>query len=150
MNNNNEFNWDFQAEHHAPTYEALPEGDYRVRIAAAEKVMSASGKPMLKITLDVSGHPQTLWHYIVFLADRPEITNRNLTSFFEGFGIPLGNFVLASYVGKCGGAHIIEDTYNEKKTNKVRYFLSPNKTAELPAWQEGTTSASLPSDDLPF
>ena len=63
-------------------FEELPVGQYRLRIKEVEKQISQAGRDMLKLVFDVSGKDEKLFHYIVFLDDRPEITNRNLTQLF--------------------------------------------------------------------
>ena len=90
--------WQFKREE--TEFEELAEGRYRVAIVDAQMAVSKSGNDMLVIKLLVSGTRRNLWNYITFLDDRPEITNRMLTQFFDSFGIEDGNFNLNSYVGK--------------------------------------------------
>ena len=67
-------------------FKPLAVGKYRLRIKNAEKAVSNnSGNDMLIITFEVSGSNQTLIHYIPFLSDRPQITNRMLTAFLKVF-----------------------------------------------------------------
>ena len=122
--------WNYQREE--STFEEIPVGEHRVRIANAEKAISKNGNDMLVLTLDVSGYRSRLWHYVVFMPDHPEITNRNLTSIFDSFGIADGDFNLANWKGKVGACMTKQDEYG----TKVRYFLSKEKQAALPAWKE--------------
>lgn len=118
--------WDYKRVER--TYEEIPEGRYRVRILNAEKAISKnSGNDMLVLTLEVSGQHSSLWSYISFLPDKPEITNRMLTQMFDAFGIEEGNFNLASYVGKAGAAQIKHD---EQGRAKLHYFLNKGSEAE--------------------
>ena len=121
--------WNFKREE---SFDEIPVGEHRVRIADAEKAISKNGNDMLVLTLDVSGYKSRLWYYVVFLADHPEITNRNLTSIFDSFGIPDGDFNLANWKGKVGACMTKQDEFG----TKVRYFISRKKQEPLPPWQE--------------
>lgn len=133
--------WNYQREEQQ--FEVIPEGQYRIRVKSAEKAQSKSGNDMLALQFDVSGYNSTLYHYIVFLQDRPEITNRMLTQFYDSFkDIPEGNSDLASWVGKVGACRVKHDDYNGSKTAKVSYFIKAEKQGELPAWSEPKTNAS--------
>ena len=128
--------WNYQREE--STFVEIPVGEHRVRIANAEKAISKNGNDMLVLTLDVSGYTAHLWYYVVFLVDHPEITNRNLTSIFDSFGIPEGDFNLNNWKGKIGACMTKQDEYG----TKVRYFLSKEKQAALPAWKEPNSSST--------
>lgn len=143
--------WNYQREE--STFEEIPVGEHRVRIADAEKAISKNGNDMLVLTLDVSGYKSRLWHYVVFMADHPEITNRNLTSIFDSFGITDGDFNLANWKGKVGACVTKQDDFG----TKVRYFLSKKKQETLPPWQEPGSAPKKPQlqafdnpDDCPF
>ena len=132
----------------------VPEGDHRIRIRSAEKAVSKKGRDMLSLQFDVSGRDEILYHYIVFLDDRPEITNRMLTQFFDSFnGIAEGDFNLNNWVGKVGACHVKheESDYNGGSTQaRVYYFIDAGKQGGMPAWQE-PPSGPKPSklDNLP-
>lgn len=113
-------------------FEQIPAGDHRVVIDSAEQAVSKSGNDMLVIKLRVSGYSSMLWHYIVFMDQRPEITNQKLTQFFDSFGIEDGNFNLASYRGLAGAAHVKID---EQGYSKVAWFIHKNKQENLPPWK---------------
>ena len=134
-------------------FEALPVGKYRLRIKDAEKAVSKnSGNDMLIVTLEVSGSNQQLIHYIPFLADKPEVTNRMLTQFFDSFGID-GDFNLANWKGKCGGCQTKLEEFDGNERAKISYFLSKKQQEELPAWQEGEKKKielKPAEEDLPF
>lgn len=143
--------WNYQREE--STFEEIPVGEHRVRIADAEKAISKNGNDMLVLTLDVSGYKSRLWHYVVFMADHPEITNRNLTAIFDSFGIADGDFNLANWKGKVGACMTKQDDYG----TKVRYFLSKKKQESLPPWKEPDSAPKKPQlqafddpDDCPF
>lgn len=126
--------WNYQREE--STFEEIPVGEHRVRIADAQKAISKNGNDMLVLTLDVSGYRSRLWHYVVFMPDHPEITNRNLTSIFDSFGIADGDFNLANWKGKVGACMTKQDEFG----TKVRYFLNKKKQESLPPWKEPSES----------
>ena len=134
-------------------FEALPVGKYRLRIKEAEKAISKnSGNDMLIVTFEVSGSNQTLIHYIPFLADKPEVTNRMLTAFFDSFGID-GDFNLVNWKGKCGGCQTKLEEFDGNERAKISYFLSKKQQEELPAWQDGEKKKPVLTpveEDLPF
>lgn len=124
--------WQFKREE--SQFQEIPEGTYRVRINSAEMAVSkSSGNDMLVLKLDVSGTSSHLWNYITFLNDRPEITNRMLTQMFDSFDIEEGNFNLASYAGKVGGAVVKHD---DQGRAKISYFIDKKKQENLPPWKE--------------
>ena len=155
--------WEFKREESNGFSTKIPEGKHRIRIRSAEKTVSKTGKDMLTLQLDVSGYDQVLYHYIVFLPDRPEITNRNLTQFFDSFkDIPDGDFDTSHWIGKVGACTVKHEEYNGNTNAKVGYFIHKDKQGDLPAWKEpqGGAPASLPDTngnfvdasgvDLPF
>ena len=97
-------NWKFDANQFDPdkTFELIPVGDHRVRVESAEEQISKTGRDMVKLTLAVSGYGSRLFHYIVFMDDRPDITNQNLGMFFDSFGIRPGDMNLQNWIGKVG------------------------------------------------
>lgn len=124
--------WEYKRE--SSQYTQLPEGRYRIRIKSVEKAVSSKGNDMLAFQFDVSGSKQILYHYIVFLADRPEITNRQLTQFFDSFkDIEDGNLNIATWIGKVGACQVKHD---DDGRAKIHYFLRPKQAEELPPWKE--------------
>lgn len=141
--------WSYKREE--GQFSIIPEGNYRIRIRDAEKAVSKKGRDMLTLQFDVSGRNEILYHYIVFLDDKPEITNRNLTQFFDAFpGIQDGDFNLRNWIGKVGACKIKheESDYNGGTTQaRVHYFIAANKQDSLPAWQEPANAK--PKDNTP-
>ena len=128
--------WEYKREEN--TFETkIPEGVHRIRIKAAEKAQSKNGSDMLALQFEVSGFNAVLYHYIVFLQDRPEITNRSLTQFFDSFkDIPEGDFDTSHWVGKVGACFVKHEEYNGNINAKIGYFVTKEKQADLPAWKE--------------
>ena len=152
--------WQYQREESNSFTTNIPEGKHRIRIKSAEKAVSKSGNDMLALQFDVSGYNTSLYHYIVFLQDKPEITNRNLTQFFDSFkDIPEGEFELAKWVGKVGACKVKHEEYNGNTQARVDYFIAKDLQANLPAWQEPSNGAQAPleanvpaniDDEVPF
>lgn len=147
--------WQYKREEQ--TFEPIPEGAHRIRIKSADKAVSMNGNDMIAFQFEVSGYNSLLYHYIVFLDDKPEITNRNLTQFFDAFkDIPEGDFNMANWIGKVGACVVKHDDYNGQKSAKIRYFLRADKQGELAPWKEpssgngGTFTPQFETEDLPF
>lgn len=151
----NEFDWNYEETKSDFESEQIPNGDYRMIIRGAEKAMSkdtVNPKKMIKLKLGVSGYAKNIYHYIVFLPNNREITNRNLTNFFRSFGIEGGNFNLDSYLGKEGAGRIEIDSNGYEK---VKYFLEGNMKDRLPAFAPPAKKVKVEKpkheeDDIPF
>lgn len=151
----NDFDWNYEETKSDFESEQIPNGDYRMIIRGAEKAMSkdtVNPKKMIKLKLGVSGYAKNIYHYIVFLPNNREITNRNLTNFFRSFGIEGGNFNLDSYLGKEGAGRIEIDSNGYEK---VKYFLEGTMKDRLPAFAPPAKKAKVEKtkqeeDDIPF
>ena len=129
--------WNYSREESSGFNTRIPEGKHRVRIKSAEKSQSKKGNDMIILTLDVSGYEDTVYHYITFMPDNPQITNRMLTEVFDSFAqIGEGNFNLQSWVGKVGACNIKHEEYNGNINAKVGRFIPVDKQGELPPWKE--------------
>lgn len=127
-------------------FDVLPEGKYRIRIKSADKAISKNGNDMLALQFEVSGSSSLLFHYIVFLDDRPEVTNRMLTQFFDAFpGIDEGDFNMSHWVGKVGACAVKHDDYNGEKRAKISYFIKADKADDLPPWK-GSDGVAVDAD----
>ena len=155
--------WEYKREESNSEFQVIPEGEYRIRIKSADKAVSKSGNDMLKLTFEVSGYNSLLFHYIVFMADRPEITNRMLTQFFDSFkDIPEGEFDTNKWIGKVGACKVKHEEYNGKQSAKIHYFINANNQGSIPAWKEPTNNttastsnttggyADIVIEDMPF
>ena len=141
----------------------IPAGRHRLRIEDAEMTESKAGNDMIKLTLSVSGQSRTMWDYIVFMEDKPEITNGKFTAIYDSFGIPEGEFDLSKWVGAVGAG---QTKIDENDYEKVQYYIKKDKQGDLPNWVEpklpesvreskssGTGGYPLPKEDdedLPF
>ena len=119
-------NWsDYKPEESAQ----IEAGNHRVVVTAVEETTSkTSGNPMLVITVQPNGSKINIKNYIV----KNEYFNRNITQFFDSFGIDRGDFNLQTWIGAVGAAKLAED---ENGYLKVKWFLSPKQAADLPEWK---------------
>lgn len=158
--------WNYQREESAG-FELIPEGHHRIRIKSAEMAVSKSGNNMIALQFDVSEYAGTLYHYIVFMNDKPEVTNRMLTQFYDSFkDIPEGDNHLNTWIGKVGACAVKHDEYNGNKKAKISWFIKADKQGDLPAWSDpkvgngGGNATTTPdgfidvtgnvSEDIPF
>lgn len=144
--------WQYKREESQDT---IPEGKYRCVIQSAEMAESKKGNDMIVLKLALSGQWMSVWYYIVFLDDRPEITNRNLTQLFDSFGMDEGDLCIANWVGKAGACTIKHDEYDGKTTAKVGYFIPKAKQVDLPPWEGDKPQLQggfqdVGQDDIPF
>ena len=135
--------WQFNPDNYDPNgYGIIPEGKYRVRIEEAEETTSRnSGKPMIKLTLSVSGSNSKLWNYTVLDGSNDEARKRTdnyLGKIFDSFGINPGDMNLSHWLGKAGGAKIRHRKDDNGDTRaEIHYFLKRSEVQELPAWRDG-------------
>lgn len=135
--------WNFQREESKGFESRIPEGKHRIRVKSAEMAVSSKGNNMLTLQFDVSGYNETLYHYITFMKDNPQMTNRMLTQFFDSFkDIPDGNKNLQSWIGKVGACTVKHEEYNGTTKSKVGYFIAADKQGDLPAWVEPSNAGS--------
>lgn len=139
--------WQFKREEQK--FDIIPEGRHRIRIKSAETAMSKSGNDMITFQFEVSGHRGILYHYITFINDKPEVTNRMLTQFFDSFaGIPEGDFDMSNWIGKVGACTVKHEEYDGTERAKVGYFISADKAKNLPEWKnpDGSTPPKVDAD----
>ena len=152
--------WEFKREENTGFNTNIPEGKHRIRIKSADKAVSSKGNDMLALQFDVSGYNTVLYHYITFMPNNPEITNRMLTQFFDSFkDIQDGDFNLQHWIGCVGACTVKHEEYNGNTNAKVGYFIHADKQADLPNWKEADGTEvdangfmKVPDDipDIPF
>ena len=155
-------NWTFNANDYDPEsqgYHLIPPGKYRVRIEDVEETTSRAGKPMIKMTLKVSGYNSKVWNYVVLDNSTPETikrANNNLGLIYDSFNIPQGSFNFTEWKGKVGAAEIKNEPDNKQVMRHVlSWFIVRSKQNDLPAWQEkpgGPINPEMmnPDEPLPF
>ena len=134
--------WNFDANDVQEGFPLIPAGDHRVRISSATEKKSKGGNDMIELVLDVSGHPGSLFYYLVFLPNNKTMTNTNLKRLWDSFGIQTGNLNSSSWVGKVGAARVKHEEYNGDPQARVSYFIDKSKQDKLPPWVEKTIKAS--------
>jgi hypothetical protein len=91
--------WQFSSEdYEEKSFQTIPVGDYRVRIAEVEEKVSVNNNQMIVLTLEVSGYNSKIWHNLTLLTNNTKLTNQKLGELWNSFGIPQGNFNLQSWV----------------------------------------------------
>lgn len=154
-------NWHYNpANYNAEGYQLIPPGEYRVRIEDAEEKESKTGKPMIKMTLKVSGYNTKVWNYVVLDNTSQEAiarTDSTLGRIYDSFNITPGNLNLQDWKGKVGAAEIKNELDNKEVMRaSVKYFIQRKKQDTLPAWQENPVGkvnadmADFESDLPPF
>ena len=127
-----------------------------VVVGAEESVSKSSGNPMIIVTVIPNGSKIKVKNYIV----KNQYFNRNITSFFDSFGIERGDFNVLGWIGAMGAAEFGED---DQGYTKIKWWLKPEQARALPVWEgelperqtvtdfkELETDDVLPGDDLPF
>lgn len=137
-------NWNFNSnDYQEQSFKPIPVGDYRVRISHVETGETSTGKQMIKMTLDVSGHNGKIFHNLVLNPENQKLTNQKLGELFDSFGIQQGNFNLSTWIGKVGAAKVKHEEYNGNTNAKINYFIAKYKQDKMPAWVEPSNIASV-------
>lgn len=138
--------WNYQREESKGFETRIPEGAHRVRIRTAEKKVSSTGNDMIVLELDVSGYAETLYHYIPFLVNNPQVTNGKLSQVYDSFkDIVEGDGDLSHWVGKTGACTVKHEDYNGSMKSKVGYFIRADRQTALPAWKEPERVTATPA-----
>lgn len=152
-------NWKFDpTQYKEASYELIPVGDYRARIADVAEKKFSSGNEGYEITLEINGYKSKVWMYLVLDPANAEKTNQRIGDFFNSFGIT--NPAMGTgkqWVGMVGAVRIKHDEYNGNTSAKVAYTINRKRQDNLAPWKNGgsaapvaaTESVELP-DDLPF
>ena len=136
--------WNFTAsDYEEKSFKPIPVGDHRVRIFDAVEKVSNSGNDMIEVTLEVSGHSGKVWHYLVLKKDDVKRTNQKLGEFWNSFGIPMGNFALATWKGKVGGAKIVHEEYAGSLRPRIAYLLNKDRQEKLAPWVDTAVDSSF-------
>jgi hypothetical protein len=127
-----------------------------VIVDAEESVSKTSGNPMIIVTVIPNGYKIKVKNYIV----KNQYFNRNITSFFDSFGIERGDFNMLGWIGAMGAAEFGED---DQGYTKITWWIKPEQARELPVWEgelperqtvtdfkELEPDDVLPGDDLAF
>ena len=139
--------WTFDpTQYEEKSFQVIPAGDYRVRIADVEQKRFNSGNEGYEITLDVNGFSSKLWYYLVLNASDPKKTNQKIGEFFNSFGIQ--NTAMGTgkqWVGAVGAVRVRHEEYNGQTQAKVAYVLSKSRQDGLAPWSGGNTTVATPT-----
>lgn len=147
-------NWAFNKDVEKASFKAIPVGNYRCRIESAEEKISKAGNQMIEIKLAISGQSSHLWFYLVFFPEGNDksgnplrnITDRNLASIYDCFGITEGSLDCNEWVNKVGGVKVKHEMKDGQPQARVHYFLNKAQQVSLPAWVEvGFTQQEPPA-----
>lgn len=132
-------------------YELIPEGDYRARIEEVIEKTFKSGNEGFEITLKINGYDSKVWYYLVLNPADTKATNQRLGTFFKCFGIQSTDVQdFRMWHGQVGGVRIVHEEYNGNKNAKVKYLISKENQAKLPAWEGAAPVEVVDDGDLPF
>lgn len=116
-----------------PELQAVPEGEYEVRIMdASDYISKASGHNMIKVVLEIVGEPnaETIYHYITLPQVDDDEKKRNgklrrIKEFLTAFDLPQQS-EYSDWVGKTAWALIGQevDDRTGSPRNTVKRFIS--------------------------
>jgi hypothetical protein len=96
----------------------------KVKITGTQYKNSKAGNRMIALTLETPSG-ERIYHYITFIPDKPDITNRMLDNFFKGFKIKSGNFEFSEWLGQEAEAELADEEWNGRTYKKVKFFVTP-------------------------
>lgn len=148
-------NWTFDEKNAKPVFSLIPVGEHRARIESAEELTSKTGNEMIKLCLKISGYSSLIFHYIVFMPDKKENTDRSLSQLYSSLGmtVPKEAISASDLIGKVGAVKVKHEPYNGEIQAKIAWFIPKDKQDGLPLWQENATSKPLTQEidaDIPF
>lgn len=154
--------WNYDpSQYQEKSFEIIPVGDYRARIADVTEKTFSSGNQGYEITLDINGYNSKMWFYLVLDPSNVAQTNQRIGDFFNSFGIT--NPAMGTgkqWIGAVGAVRVKHDLYNGENRAKVAYCIARNRQDKLPAWKN-TAGVAAPQmaptmetveipDNLPF
>lgn len=152
-------NWIYDSsQYQEKSFEIIPVGDYRARIADVVEKTFKSGNQGYEITLDINGFNSKLWFFLVLDPSNVAQTNQRIGDFFNSFGIT--NPAMGTgkqWVGSVGAVRVKHEEYNGNKSAKVAYCIARSRQENLAPWkntgaapaQAQPSTVTLP-DDMPF
>ena len=155
-------------ENYKPIYEApiLPDGEYLAQITKSElKIYEQSGNEYVEIHVSIKDHPGCN-PSIFYINEAPKLGeikangqpitqddvdrgNRQITTFFECFGITVGNFNIQSWKGHTGKVKIAPsfDKNEPDKKSKTYKTIYPQKPKAEEKKSDGNENGAEASAD---
>ena len=128
---------DFQREEYGNVFD-VEDGDHDCFIQKVEEKQSNTGKRMLEVSMTVdNGGTQYVERYV-----EGEYFNKNMSRFFDAFGIECGDWNYADWYGKTARGHFChkQESYQDKSGElktvnrcKLQYLIVANQGGETPA-----------------
>lgn len=137
---------DYKETEYSSVFE-VADGDHRIKIVSAEEGKTKNNIPMIIVNYAVqdSNGVNYIDRYVA-----GEYFDKNITRFFDAFGIPRGNFVYSSWIGKLATArfeHRISEYQDQsgqiKSSNKAeltRLYTEPPAVGAAPVQQTAPVS----------
>lgn len=152
-------NWNYDpSQYEEKSFDIIPAGDYRARIADVVVKNFSTGNSGYEITLDINGYNSKMWMILVLDPSNVAQTNQRIGDFFNSFGIT--NHAMGSgkqWIGAVGAVRVKHELYEGQNRAKVAYCIARNRQDKLPAWVGGTAPQAAPApaaqdipEDLPF
>ena len=153
-------NWNFDpSQYEEKSFDIIPAGDYRARIADVVVKTFSTGNSGYEITLDINGYNSKMWMILVLDPSNVAQTNQRIGDFFNSFGIT--NHAMGSgkqWIGAVGAVRVKHELYEGQNRAKVAYCIARNRQDKLPQWVGGTAPTAAPApaaaqdipEDLPF
>lgn len=149
-------NWNFDPSmYEEQSFQIIPVGDHRARIADVQEKTFNSGNEGYEITLAVNGYSSKIWFYLVLDRNDPKKTNQRIGDFFNSFGIADHSMGSGKqWIGKVGAVRVKHEDYNGTTSAKVAFVISRKNQDKLGPWKEAggaaPVSANVSREDLPF
>lgn len=139
-------NWNYDKKK-AQAADLMPEGAVRVEIVSVEEQTSKKGNEMFKIVLRPSNQTSKLFHYLVFMPEFENMTNKNIKNIYDCFG--LDSLEISKWFGAKGAVNVKHEEYNGELQAKVGSFIPLTEQTNLPEFIEKLT-AKEQEDTAPF
>lgn len=142
-------------------FTAIPKGNYNVVVQEAEKLVSKSGKDMIKIRVQVSDGPyvnRVLFNYIVFSTDNPKAMRMTLIR-LGAFGItrefiaanrPAIGQIAELLVGRRALAVVdIQKNGDFAGSNEIKSFRAIDGETQAPPSSKPAGVPDIPTPNVP-
>jgi hypothetical protein len=130
--------WDYDATQYSKggAFSIAPEGEHQVKIVDVDYKTTSTNKDMYVLKCKLVNSPGSVFYNLVFLPDKPEVTNQNLGAIYDSFGIREGEMDANKWINKIGAVMVEHESYSDRKGLEkeraiVKYFLTQERQVEL-------------------